>query len=159
MTEHVRAQIRNATVKALQGISGLGGIGKRVYATRRLPLQAEHIPALLVYAIAEDSTPETLSGPRFLSRTLDLLVEGVAQDNDALDAVLDEIAAAAETIIGAALADPASPLRQLVRGGALVTTQIGFRPPQSQDEAGTGHIVLTYRVNYRTRSENPKSIN
>lgn len=159
MTEHVRAQIRQATVMALQGIVGLGGIGKRVYATRRLPLQSEHLPAILVYALSEESTPETLSGPRFLSRSLDLLIEGVAQDTETLDATIDEIAAAAETVMGTALADPGGPLRQLVRAGALVSTQIGLRPPQSQDEAGTGHVVLTYRVNYRTRSENPKSIN
>lgn len=158
MTDHVRAQIRAATVAALKGITGLSGIGRRVYATRRLPLQTEHLPALLVYALAEESAPETLSGPRFLNRDLDLLVEGVAQDNDDLDAVLDEIAAAAETILGAALANPASALRQIVRAGSLAGTQIGLRPPQAPDELGTGHVVLTYRVNYRTRSENPKTI-
>lgn len=159
MSDHARKQIRAATVSVLQTITGLSSIGQHVFPTRRMPLQDEHLPALLVYTTTEASAAETLSGPRHLSRDLDLLIEGVAQDTTQIDAVLDDIAAAVETAMGAAFADPTSTLRQLLRVGTLVNTQVGFRPPQSQDEAGTGHIVLTYRVNYRTRSENPTLIN
>lgn len=159
MTEHVRAQIRAATAKALRAIAGTYGVGSRVFVTRRIPLQAEHLPALLVYTLSEQSEAETLSGPRYLSRDLDLLIDVVAQDTTDLDTILDEIAAAVETCMGAAFADPASDLRQLLRAGGLVSTRLGVDPPATPDELGTGHAVLTYRVNYRTRSENPKLIN
>lgn len=152
MADHLRAQIRAAAVAAL---SGTTAAGTRVYATRRTPLQAEQMPAVLVYALAEDAAAETMAPPRVLSRWLDLVIEGVAQDNTALDLTLDALASEIETVIGGALANPASPLRALARAGDLSRTEVGLRPPQSPDEAGTGHIVLTYRVNYRTRSDNP----
>lgn len=159
MTDHVRTQIRLATVTALQAITGLSSIGSHVFPTRRMPLQPEHFPAILVYTTTEESSAETLSGPRSLSRNLDLVIEGVAQDTSTIDATLDAIAVAIETAMGAAFADPTSPLRQLLRAGTLVNTQIGFTKGSTQDEAGTGHVILTYRVNYRTRSENPTLIN
>lgn len=152
MAEHIRAQIRSAVVTALRGATAAGN---RVFATRRTPLQAEHLPAVLVYALSEDSAVETMSGPRFMSRDLELVIEAVAQDNVALDATLDGLAADIEEALGSAFSNPASPLRQLARAGGLSRTQIGLRSPQSPDEAGTGHVALTYRVNYRTRSENP----
>lgn len=154
MTAHLRTEIRNAAVAALLGTSVAA---TRVFATRRTPLQAEQLPAILIYALAEDSAAETMAAPRFLSRDLDLVVEGVAQNNATLDTLLDEMADAIEGRLGAAFADPASGLRQWVRAGGLVRTEIGMRPPQTPDEAGTGHIILTFRVNYRTRSDNPKT--
>lgn len=153
MSDHLRTQIRVGAVNALMGATAAG---TRVYATRRTPLQTEQLPAVLVYALAEDAAAETMSSPRFLSRELDLVIEGMAQDNDAIDVVLDGLADEIETRLGAIFADPASELRQMARAGSLVRTEIGLRPPQTPDEAGTGHIVLTYRVNYRTRSDNPK---
>ena len=153
MSAHLRNQIRDAVVSLLRGARLTGA---RVYPTRRFPLQPEHLPALLVYTLAEDAGPETIGSPRFLSRDLDLVIEGVAQDNDTLDGLLDSLADVIETRLGAALEDPASALRGLVRTGALQRTEIVVRPPQQPDEAGTGHIVLTYRVNYRTRSNDPK---
>lgn len=156
MPAHIRAQIRAAAVTAL---SGATDAGTRVYATRRTPLQSEQIPAVLVYALAEDAGVETMSAPRFLSRELDLVIEGVAQDTEGLDETLDGLATQIEAAIGAAFANAASPLRQLARAGDLTRTEIGLRPPQSPDEAGTGHVVLTYRVNYRTRSDNPTTSN
>jgi len=153
MAEHVRARIRDAVVAVLRGTVPNR---MRVYPMRRMPLQAEQLPALLVYTLAEDAAVETMSGPRFMARDLDLVVEGVAQDNDDLEAELDRLAVIIETRLGAALNDPASTLRGLARAGGLVRTEIGMRPPQSPDEAGTGHIVTTFRVNYRTRSDNPE---
>lgn len=152
MADHLRATIRAAVADILLEAAIAG---KRVYVTRRTPLAAELLPAILVYAMTEDARPETLSGPRWLSRDLDLVIEGVAQDNASIDATLDKLAQGIETALGAAMANSQSPLRQLVRGGDLVRTQIALGAPQKPDEAGTGHIVLTYRVNYRTRSSDP----
>jgi hypothetical protein len=153
MAEHVRTRIRDAVVAVLRGTAPNK---MRVYPMRRMPLQADQLPALLVYTLAEDAAVETMSGPRFLARDLDLVVEGVAQDNDELEAALDRLAVIIETRLGTAFSDPSSGLRSLARAGNLVRTEIGMRPPQSPDEAGTGHIVTTFRVNYRTRSENPE---
>lgn len=153
MADHMRNQIRDAVVTVLRGTAPSR---MRVFAMRRMPLAAEHLPALLVYTLAEDSAVETMSGPRYLSRDLDLVVEGVTQDNDTLEDSLDQLAAIIEARLGTALNDPTSALRGLARAGSLVRTEIGMRPPQSPDEAGTGHIVTTFRVNYRTRSDNPE---
>lgn len=152
MAEHLRAQIRTAVTALLRTAAPTGTF---VFATRRIPLTVDQLPALLVYTLSEDSTAETMAGPRFLSRDLDLVVEGVAQDNASLDSVLDTMAIIVETALGTALADPASPLRGLVRAGDMVRTEIGMRPPQSPDEAGTGHVVTTFRLNYRTRGNDP----
>jgi hypothetical protein len=155
MAGHVRAQIRDAVAKLL---TGAPLAGTRVYASRRFPLAAENLPALLVYTLAEDAAIETMSPPRFTSRDLDLVIEGVAQENKDLDAVLDQLAVAIETRLGDAFENPNSSLGQLVRNGVLQRTEVGFRPAQNADEAGTGHIVLTWRVNYRTRSKDPTLI-
>jgi hypothetical protein len=154
MADHLRAAIRAAVVTLLRAAAPYG---TRVFATRRMPLQAEHLPALLVYTLSEDSAVETMTPPRFLSRDLDLVIECVAQDNDALDGTLDGMAVTVETAMATALDDPSSPLRALARAGSLSRTEIGMRPPQAPDEAGTGHAVLTFRVNYRTRGNNPTS--
>jgi len=151
MAAHMRTQIRDAVVDLLIGAAITA---KRVYPTRRTPLGAESLPAVLVYTMSEDSQPETLSSPRWLSRDLELMVEAVAQDNAAIDDTLDALAQKIEAAMGGALANVAGPLRQMVRGGDLARTQIGLRPG-NPDEKGTGHIVLTYRLNYRTRSDNP----
>jgi hypothetical protein len=154
VASHLRTQIRDEVVKLLRGVAPNK---MRVFAMRRMPLQAEQMPAILVYTLAEDAAVESMSGPRFLSRDLDLVVEGVAQDNDALEDTLDALAAAIEQRIGTAFSDVESPLRGLARTGNLVRTEVGMRPPQSPDEAGTGHIVTTFRVNYRTRTDNPNT--
>jgi hypothetical protein len=153
VSAHLRTEIRDAVTALL---AGAPLAGTRVYANRRFPLEPDKLPALLVYTMSEDSSVETMTPPRFLSRDLDLVVEAVAQDNLQLDAVLDQLADAIEVRMGAAINDVAGPLRQLVRAGSLVRTEVGFRPPAQPDEAGTGHIVLTFRVNYRTRFDNPK---
>lgn len=154
MAGHVRTQIRDEVVKLLRGTAPSR---MRVFAMRRMPLQAEQLPAILVYTLAEDAAVETMSGPRFLSRDLDLVVEGVAQDNDTLEDTLDSLAVEIESRLGVAFNTPSSALRSLARAGSLVRTEIGMRPPQSPDESGTGHIVTTFRVNYRTRSDNPET--
>lgn len=151
MASHIRTQIRDEVVKLLRGVAPTR---MRVFAMRRMPLQAEQLPAILVYTLAEDAAVETMSGPRFLSRDLDLVVEGVAQDNDTLEDTLDTLAATIEQRLGAAFNDAESTLRGLARTGNLIRTEIGMRPPQSPDEAGTGHVVTTFRVNYRTRTDN-----
>lgn len=152
MALHLRAQIRAAVTALLRTAAPTG---THVYTTRRMPLAAEHLPALLVYTLAEDSAVESMSGPRFLSRDLDLVIECVAQDNDTIDATLDAMTVTVETAIVSALDDATSSIRTLARAGSLVRTEIGMRPPQSPDEAGTGHAVLTFRLNYRTRGNNP----
>lgn len=152
MAEHLRAQIRSAVTALLRAAAPTGTY---VFATRRIPLTVDQLPALLVYTLAEDIAVDSMSGPRFLSRDLDLVIEGVAQDNASLDSVLDAMAVVIETELGTALNTPGSALRGLVRAGDLVRTEIGMRPPQSPDEAGTGHVVTTFRLNYRTRSNNP----
>lgn len=155
MAGHVRSQIREAVAKLL---AGAPLAGTRVYASRRFPLAAENLPAILVYTLAEDAAIETMTPPRFLSRDLDLVIEGVAQENSNLDAVLDQLAVGIEVRLGTAFETPGSPLMEIARSGVLQRTEIGFRPSQNADEAGTGHVVLTWRVNYRTRSKDPTLI-
>lgn len=149
MADHLRRQIVRAL--ALQ-LTGLPTTGARVFVSRRHPLAAEHLPGLCVYAVLEVSEIDSMGGSRGLARTLDLVVEGVAQDNDGLDAGLDQIAAEVETALAAG-----PTLGGLCYETTLTATRIALQPDQGKGEAKTGSIVMTFSARYRTMKSDPTS--
>jgi len=155
MPDHVRKQIRDQVVSV---VTGLATTGSSVFASRRYPFQKHELPAIAVYAVSEDSDAENISSARHLERTAEIIIEGVAQDNDALDDTLDAMAKEIETAIGAAVTNKASSLRGLVRDMVLINSQMALQPDKTA-EIKTGSIVLTYRVPYRTRLADPTTIN
>ena len=157
MSDHLRRQIRDAAAAVL---AGLATTGTRVHPSRRHPFQKHELPALAIYTVAEESALETMGAVSHLSREVDLVVEGVIQVNSttALDDELDQIAAEVETALGSAIKNKASALRQLIRGGYLSRTQAALQPAK-EAELRTGSVVLTWRVNYRTRSDDPTTVN
>lgn len=155
MAAHMRKQIRDQVVAI---VTGLPTTGASVFASRRYPFQAHELPAIAVYAVSENSDAENMGGTRNLSRVAEIIIEGVAQDNSALDDTLDAMAKEIETAIGTAAMNGASALRGLVRDMVLIESRMALQPDKTS-EAKTGSIVLTYRVPYRTRMADPTIIN
>lgn len=149
MAEHLRTQIRRAIYDA---VNGLASTGQNVFLSRRIPLAEEHIPALCIYAITEESANETMGTERRLRRGLDVGIECVSFDTDALDDELDRIAYEVETAIAA---DPT--LGGLVYDAALTGTRIVLQPTRAGERA-VGSALLTFRATYRAKFDDP-SIN
>lgn len=157
MADHLRRRIRDEIAAVLDG---LATTGTNVFPSRRYPFQAEDLPGIAIYTAEEASGLETMGTPAHLVRDLDLIVEAVTQVEDAtaLDDTLDLMATEIETAIGTAVKDRTSVLRGLIRSAVLTRTQIALQPAK-EAELRTGSIVLTYRVTYRTRSDDPTTIN
>lgn len=86
---HVRKQIRDAIVTA---ITGLATTGARVYKTRIYPLEQGKLPGICVYTKSEDIAPVTLTKPRTVQRTLEVMLEAYSlAGDDGLDQICVEV--------------------------------------------------------------------
>ena len=85
---HVRQQIREHVGTIL---SGLTSTGNRVYQSRVWPLNADTLPALLVYTTTESSDTDTMGPTLTLNRELVLIVEGYVRDITVYDDKIDTI--------------------------------------------------------------------
>ncbi|HSG59824.1 MAG TPA: hypothetical protein VLA24_00165 [Pseudomonadales bacterium] len=86
---HVRKQIRDAIVTA---VTGLSTTGSRVYKTRLYPLEQGKLPGICVYTKAEESTPITITKPRTIERTLEVMLESYTlAGDDGLDQICLEV--------------------------------------------------------------------
>jgi len=90
---HARTEIREAIVERL---TGLPTTGDRVYHGRTRPLEANHQPTLLVYAVNEQSGRPMEGNPASLGRQLLFVVEGRVNHNAVPDDLLDVIASEVE---------------------------------------------------------------
>lgn len=97
-TLHPRQEIREALVAALKGTADPRptAAGERVFETRFVPWRTAQIPAISVYATAEQvgegskaTAPRELT--RLVSMTVDAVVAANAQADDALDALCLQI--------------------------------------------------------------------
>ena len=156
MADHIRAQIRDAIVAVLDAYSTPAW--NAVHPSRRHVFQTEELPALAVYATTETSEPENIGATRHIARIAEVVIEGVVIDNDMLDETLDALARDVETAMGTAVMNRSSDLRGLVRDAVLVRTEIGLQSAKNSEQK-TGHVAMTYRVNYRTRLDDPTTIN
>lgn len=142
---HLRSQIRDFVVALL---GGLPTTGARVYASRVHRAPNHELPCLLVYTLSETSQPNSIcDGEVYLSRSLDLAIEALAQGDD-VDDTLDTIAAEVEARIGGDITFGA-----LVREAYLTESRISL---SGEAEKRTGALRLSFRVNYATRMRAPE---
>jgi hypothetical protein len=84
---HVRTQVREAIVSALEG---LPSTGSRVFESRMRSQDESRLPCILVLTDKELVDPFTFDGKQ--KRVLQVSIIGVAQLKTGLDAALDQIA-------------------------------------------------------------------
>lgn len=96
MADHLRKQIREAAATTL---TGLATTGTRVFQSRARAVQSADLPCLRVYCDDETVELKTMGPVRERKRTLQLVVEGLAQANADLDDTADQIAKEVEVAL------------------------------------------------------------
>jgi hypothetical protein len=135
---HVRTQIVSAAVVKLTGMTTTGS---NVFAGRVYPIDVEELPCLCVRIDSE--TIETDADMNTQHRIILLVVDGHARAGEAVDEVLDDIAAEVET---AMFTDQF--LGGLTQGMDLISTEKEF---SDNAEKETGTIHLTFQAHCLTR--------
>jgi hypothetical protein len=138
---HARTEIREAIVARL---TGLPTTGSRVYHGRTRPLEANHQPTLLIYAVNEQSGRPMEGNPASLGRQLLVVVEGRVNHPSVPDDLLDVIASEVE----AALRDAEDDLD--VFDIMLQSTAIEVSSDGSRHH---GEINLIYVIRYSEPTE------
>lgn len=96
MALHERKLIRDAVVAQL--IAANTSAGSRVYATRKPPNPEGTLPVINVYTLSEQTDPESAnSAPRYLLRTVNLVIEAWVAATDNADDAIDAFALEIET--------------------------------------------------------------
>ncbi len=136
---HVRQQIRSQMATLLT--SGVALVSSRVYNSRVYPLTEAKLPAITVYAGAEQSGLMT-SGRKTLMRTLTVNVDVYALATANLDNDLDAICVQVEEAIAADFS-----LSGLAKTTVLSGTEIDF---SGEAEQPVGVARLNFSVVYST---------
>jgi hypothetical protein len=136
---HVRQQIRSRIGTLLT--SGVALVSSRVYGSRVYPLTEAKLPAVTVYAGAEQSGLITL-GAKTLTRTLTVNVDVYALATANLDNDLDAICVQVEEAIAADFT-----LNGLAKTTVLSGTEIDF---SGEAEQPVGVARLNFSVSYVT---------
>lgn len=144
MSDHIRKQIRDAAVAAL---TGLATTGANVFSGRISPLRESERPALIVFLTGDDADFDAQVAGLTEARTGQLRIEGVAQANDTILDVLDQIALEAE----AAICGNAALLALLMLPPAPPSSQIVLEDASGAGAVRLGSIVLSFPIQYRTR--------
>lgn len=100
MANHLHRQIREALETAL---TGLATTGANVFANRLAALDESKLPALRIYADAEESARQDFGTPHLQERTLALVVECCAKEAANLDDTLDQISKEVEVALAAGI--------------------------------------------------------
>lgn len=117
--------------------------GLRVYPNMTKKLHKDLLPCIVVYTQQEDSE-EFDSSPRSCKKTLSLIVEVVAECNEALDDTLDDICQQVETVFNEYQFVP-QPDDELVESCDLVSTKNVLSVDGAMQ---TGSALMTYRIVY-----------
>jgi hypothetical protein len=136
---HLRAEIKSKIAELLKNKTNAED---RVYPNRFMPLDEENLPAICVYATAENVTEfDNLLDKRILEIAVECLADGDNADND-----LDVLANRIEKIF-----IENETLDNLVHKTDITRTEIGYdEKSQSQMQAAK----LTYQVIYFTDKTN-----
>lgn len=140
---HVRTAIRNAAASA---VTGLLTTGVRVYKSRNIPLSANEYPCLCVYVrsdVPDYGEGASFSGGRSIPvRRLGLHVEGYVKDseNEAIETLLDQIAAEVETALFATI----------LEGSLGISLGDQILSTDASGEETLGIIDMSFQVLYRT---------
>jgi len=143
MVDHVRKQIRDAVVVL---VTGLTTTTTNVFPSRVHPIQDSEVPGLLVYTKDESSGPQTMTHPRSIERNLELVIEGVAKSNTALDDTLDTIVKEVETAIAAD-----TTIGGLVKDATLSLIETGLT---GDAQNPLGNARMTFAVEYYIKENN-----
>lgn len=138
---HERTSIREAVVAQL--VAGSTVAAARVYGSRLKPVTEAELPAILVYTDSETVDPASaISSPRWLKRTLELTVEGLARVAEDLQTTLDDLALEIETAMDSDLE-----FGETAFSSALASSEIGMKVDGNQP---IGMVRLVYNVVYET---------
>lgn len=147
MADHVRTQIRDAAVDALDALTTTS---TRCFAARpgTRPLQDSDLPCLIVYT--NDESSEAVSGQmatRRLERRLELMVRGYAKGTGDIDKTLDTICAEVETALAA---DP-------TLGGKAKDLVLDSTAKEDDEdvEQPTWRVTMRWLAEYSTREAAP----
>jgi len=144
MTTHVREQIRD---RIASNVTGLSTTGDRVYKSRVWPLNADTMPALLVYSTSEDSATDIMGPSLVMNRELSVVVEGYVRNITVYDDKVDTIAKEVEIAMAAD-----QTLNNLAKISYLSGTEITYSGEGDQPIAV---VSMTYLVQYRTAVDSP----
>ena len=142
---HLRQSIRE---RVATDVTGLTTTGSNVFQTRFYPVESTSLPCLLVYTTSEESEVTEMASPRPMTRTLNVVVQGVvsaAQPDDTLDLISKEVEIA--------LAGDVS-INSLASNSFLSSTEIEINADGAKP---VGTVMLNYVVEYRNLDNNPES--
>ena len=142
---HLRQSIRE---RIATDVTGLTTCGTNVFQSRVYPIEDSSLPCLLVYSTSEDSEVTEMASPRPMTRTLNVVVQGVVgatTPDDTLDLISKEVEVA--------LAGDVS-INSLANNSFLSSTEIEFN---AEGAKPIGTVILNYVVEYRNLDNNPES--
>lgn len=142
---HPRKLVRDAVTALLTNATAAA---TRVFPTRIEPIRKSSLPAIAVYTLSEDVTPDTANtSPRELLRVVKVEIAGFVAHSeaipvdDAMDALAEEIEAAmdGDRYLAGAAGD-----------SVLESTALQVREDDGHSDPLLGIVTLTYAVEYRT---------
>lgn len=144
-----RAEIRRRVADILMNCGSLEPVNgyptnaeERIYTSRRRKLHHSQLPCLLIYANSE--TCELFNeSPRSYKKTLTLVIGVVAEDNEALDDLLDKICGQVEQVFNENVYLGSDD--ELVEECRLLKTELGLAV---DCDVQTGGAVMTFEVIY-----------
>ena len=142
---HLRQSIRE---RIATDVTGLTTCGTNVFQSRVYPIEDSKLPCLLVYTTSEDSEVTEMASPRPMSRTLNVVVQGVVgatTPDDTLDLISKEVEVA--------LAGDVS-INSLANNSFLSSTEIEFNADGAKP---IGTVILNYVVEYRNLDNAPET--
>ena len=142
---HLRQSIRE---RIATDVTGLTTTGTNVFQSRVYPIEDSSLPCLLVYSTSEDSEVTEMASPRPMTRSLNVIVQGVVgatPPDDTLDLISKEVEVA--------LAGDVS-INSLANNSFLSSTEIEFN---ADGASPIGTVILNYVVEYRNLDNNPET--
>ena len=142
---HLRQSIRE---RIATDVTGLSTTGSNVFQSRFYPIEDASLPCLLVYSTSEESEVTEMASPRPITRTLNVVVQGVVsatQPDDTLDTISKEIEVALAADVN---------INDLANNSYLSGTEIEFNADGAKP---IGTVMLNYVVEYRNVDNAPET--
>ena len=142
---HLRQSIRE---RIATDVTGLTTCGTNVFQSRVYPIEDSKLPCLLVYTTSEDSEVTEMASPRPMTRTLNVVVQGVVgatTPDDTLDLISKEVEVAPAGDVS---------INSLANNSFLSSTEIEFN---AEGAKPIGTVILNYVVEYRNLDNNPET--
>jgi hypothetical protein len=147
---HLRQQIREQVATTL---TGLATTGSNVFQSRVYPLQANELPALLIYSKEEqvdlDEEYASMGSTRTIARKLSLGIEAVAQGVSNVDDTLDTICKEVEVAMAGDIGVNSLAGDSYLSSVSIVHEGEGNKP--------TTVAKMTYAIMYRNSENDPET--